>query len=140
MENLPGSLSIPVPDKNDVLIFRLSDQRDDSLEEKNLTALTRKVRDDFGLELTQHDSRAISTISEIDIDTTPCEYDFNAVIECLLSAIYHRILKKVEWSAFNIDGQRNGVFAKESVDGASFLDVIAFKGFTMNSGLRTLPC
>lgn len=140
MENLPGSLSTPVSGKNDVMILTLPDRRDDGLKMSNLTALIRKVHDALGLDLTQPGSQAINATNESDAEVTPCEYDFDTVIECLLNALYDRILNRIEWSAFNIDGQRNGVFAKESVDGASFLDVIALKGFTMNSGLRTLPC
>jgi hypothetical protein len=43
------------------------------------------------------------------------------------------MISSKDWFSFSIDGQSNGVFARESIDGSSFFDVILLKGCTMNS-------
>ena len=131
MENLPGIYANPVEGKNEVIVF---DSHDD-IDEKCFKATILLLLESFGLGVVFYDkSREDDDNStESNPEITRVEYNFDDVIDCLLSFISHKVLDTTVWKAFASDGQKNGIYAKVSEDGPTFLDVVALKGFTINS-------
>lgn len=135
MENLPGIHANPVEGMNEIIVLdtRESIGRDSFLEA--IQATIQLLQESFGLAVVHfdrlHDNENNSVESDTEMDNRDCTFD--DVIDCLLNYISHKILETNVWQAFSSDGQKNGVYAKVSADGPTFLDVVAFKGFTLNS-------
>lgn len=130
MDNISGSLANPLPDRNEVMVFILTSDEENEANFKEALALLKKK---FGLDV-------MKSTEGIDCNEGTAQHDFTSVIDCLLNSIEHKIISKSDWFGFSVDGQQKGVLAKASTDGPTFLDVVIFKGFTINSDGKLRYC
>lgn len=135
MENLPGIHANPVEGMNEIVVFDTRESIGGVSFLETIQATIHLLQESFGLAVVNfehlHDNDNNSIESDTKMDNR--DYSFDDVIDCLLNYISHKILETNVWQAFSSDGQKNGVYAKVSADGPTFLDVVAFKGFTLNS-------
>lgn len=111
----------------EVVVFYMLDLQDGENVVDAIPSMITKLKLRFGLEI----------VLVIDKSDRP---NNDTIMECLVGAISHNVLAGKEWFAFSIDRQTNGVFAKKSLDGANFFDVIVLKGWTNNSnGMAITP-
>jgi hypothetical protein len=134
MENLPGIHANPVEGKNEVIVLETQASIRNNFQ-ATIQPTIQLLQDSFGLAVVLFDHLCDGDDNSIESDAeiTNIDYSFDNVVDCLLNYISHKILDTNEWQAFSTDGQKNGVYAKVSTDGPTFLDVVAFKGFTTNS-------
>ena len=135
MESLPGIHANPVEGKSEIIALDTRDGIKGDNFEATIQATIQLVQETFGLAVVLFDdsSDGDGNSVEIDAEIENRDYSFDHVVDCLLNYISHKILETNVWHAFSSDGQKNGVYAKVSVDGPTFLDVVALKGFTINS-------
>lgn len=133
MENLTGSLSaISSFGISEINIFTAKGLNKKGSEE--ILTASRILREKFGIEIVHVDGTLNDGTEDANfLDVQPYEHHYNTVVACLFGAINHHILATEEWQACHVDRQSNGVFAKISVDGVTFLDVVAIKCFTVNT-------
>jgi hypothetical protein len=134
MENLPGTHANPVEGKNEVIVLETRDNIFDNFR-ATMQSTIQMLQESFGLAVVLFDHLCDGDENSIESDDELAnrEYSFDNVVDCLLNYISQKILNTNEWQAFSSDGQKNGVYAKVSADGPTFLDVVALKGFTIDS-------